>query len=198
MQPWKQRLADEVQAPKLSGLQKLTLMHECETTHRHKHSWPLWGHQTWQQQHLHLIFRNTRRYQNPQGEQRNCRKQTRFLVASDLQQSLNPAGKTQQTHITIHLCLSPVERETRPSGSHPETLDLEWDSRLRANTRSGFSWNLKMHLKNGARRFKGHKSGSGTIGRYDPAWWPLKRVMTNLCTNLLRLHFSLSPRHHPG
>ena len=44
MQPWKQRLADESQAPKLSGLQKLTLVHECECTHRHKHLWPSWGH----------------------------------------------------------------------------------------------------------------------------------------------------------
>ena len=55
-----------------------------------------------------------------QTQTRNRRKQTRFLVTSDLQQSLNPTGKAQQTHFTIHLRLSLVQTETRPSDSHPE------------------------------------------------------------------------------
>ena len=122
MQPWKQRLADESQALKLSGLQKLTLVHDCESTHRHKHLWLLWGHQNMT---VTASPPYIRKYQeipesSRQTQTRNRRKQTRFLVTSDLQQSLNPTGKAQQTHFTIHLRLSLVQTETRPSDSHPE------------------------------------------------------------------------------
>ena len=169
MQPWKQRLADEAQAPQLSGLQKLTLVHECESTHRHKHSWPLWGHQTWTQQHLHLIFRNTRRYQNPQGKQRNCRKQTRFLVASDLQQSFNPAGKTQQTQITIHLRLSAVERE-RP-GHQAHILRHTWP-RMRLMAQSQHTQWLFMKLKDAPEEWGQEIQGAQICVRNNWKVWP--------------------------
>lgn len=142
MQPWKQRLADEAQAPQLSGLQKLTLVHECESTHRHKHSWPLWGHQTWSQQHLHLIFRNTRRYQNPQGEQRTAENRLDSLLPLTFSSHLILLEKHNRHRSQfIYACPQWRERDQAIRLTSWDTLDLEWDSWLRANTRSGFSWN---------------------------------------------------------
>lgn len=100
---------------------------------------------------------------------KNCRKQTRFLVASDLQQSFNPAGKTQQTQITIHLRLSAVERE-RP-GHQAHILRHTWP-RMRLMAQSQHTQWLFMKLKDAPEEWGQEIQGAQICVRNNWKVWP--------------------------